>query len=49
MNSSRWGLDEQEPVVLPLDDKDPDRSIKLGLDEQVPMEGRLNSSRWRAG
>ena len=59
MNSSRWRLDEQDPVVLPLDEQDPvvlpldeqdpDRSSRLGVDEQDPVEGRLNSSRWRAG
>ena len=45
MNSSSWRLegvnggDEQYPVVLPLDEQDPDRSSRLGLDEQDPMEG----------
>ena len=43
------GVDEQDPVVLPLDEQDPDRSSRLGQDEQDPVEGRLNSSRWRAG
>ena len=43
MNSERcWGdlekqflvgVDEQDPVVLPLDEQDPDRSSRLGLDE----------------
>jgi hypothetical protein len=50
MNSERcWGgldeqfpvgVDEQDPVVLPLDEQDPDRSSRLGLDGQAP---------WRAG
>ena len=58
MNSSR-GVDEQDPVVLPLDEQYPDRSSRLGLDEQdpvegrmnrtTPVEGRMNSRRWRAG
>ena len=43
------GVDEQDPVVLPLDEQDPDRSSWLGLDEQDPVEGRMNSRRWRAG
>ena len=43
------GVDEQDPVVLPLDEQDPDRSSRLGLDEQDPVEGRMNSRRWRAG
>ena len=30
------GVDEQDPVVLPLDEQDPDRSSRLGLDEQDP-------------
>ena len=52
------GVDEQDPVVLPLDEQDPDRSSRLGLDEQdpvvlpldeqdEPMEGWMNSRRWR--
>ena len=60
MNSERcWGgldeqfpvgVDEQDPVVLPLDEKYPDRSSRLGLDEQDPVEGRMNrTSLWRAG
>ena len=28
------GGDEQDPVVLPLDEQDSDRSSRLGLDEQ---------------
>ena len=43
------GVDEQDPVVLPLDEQDPDRSSRLGLDEQDPVEGWMNSRRWRAG
>ena len=44
------GVDEQDPVVLPLDEQDPDRSSRLGLDEQDhPVEGRMNSRWWRAG
>ena len=36
-------MDEQDPVVLPLDEQDPDRSSRLGLDEQDhPVEGWLN-------
>ena len=60
MNSERcWGgleeqfpvgVDEQDPVVLPLDEQDPDRLSRLGLDElDHPVEGRMNSRRWRAG
>ena len=51
------GVDEQDPMVLPLDEQDPDRSSWLGLDEQdpvegwmnrtTPVEGRMNSRRWR--
>ena len=41
------GVDEQDPVVLPLDEQDPDRSSRLGLDEQDPVEGWMNSRRWR--
>ena len=33
------GVDEQDPVVLPLDEQYPDRSSRLGLDEQDPVEG----------
>ena len=33
------GVDEQDSVVLPLVEQDPDRSSRLGLDEQDPMEG----------
>ena len=36
------GVDEQDPVVLPLDEEDPDRSSRLGLDEQYPVEGWMN-------
>ena len=43
------GVDEQDPVVLPLDEQDPDRSSRLGLDEQDPVEGWMNSSSWRGG
>ena len=44
------GVDEQDPVVLPLDEQDPDRSSRLGLDEQDPVEGRMNRTiPWRAG
>ena len=44
------GVDEQDPVVLPLDEQDPDRSSWLGLDEQDPMEGWMNrTTPWRAG
>ena len=53
------GVDEQDPMVLPLDEQDPDRSSRLELDEQDPhggldeqddpVEGWLNSSWWRAG
>ena len=60
MNSERcWGgldeqfpvgVDEQDPVVLPLDEQDPNRSSWLGLDEQDdPVEGWMNSSPWRGG
>ena len=60
MNSERcWGgldeqflvgVDEQDPVVLPLDEQDPDRSSRLGLDEQDPVEGWMNrTTPWRAG
>ena len=42
------GVDEQDPVVLPLDEQDPDRSSQLGLDEQDPVEGRMNrTTPWR--
>ena len=44
------GVDEQDPMVLPLDEQDPDRSSRLGLDEQDPVEGRMNrTTPWRAG
>ena len=43
------GVDKQDPVVLPLDEQDPDRSSRLGLDEQDPVEGRMNRTPWRAG
>ena len=43
------GVDEQDRVVLPLDERDPDRSSRLGLDEQDPVEGRINrTTPWRA-
>ena len=43
------GVDEQDPVVLPLDEQDHDRSSRLGLDEQDPVEGRMNrTTPWRA-
>ena len=35
-------MDEQDPVVLPLDEQDPDRSSWLGLDKEDPVEGRMN-------
>ena len=41
------GVDEQDPW-LPLDEKDPDRSSRLGLDEQDPVEGWMNrTTPWR--
>ena len=44
------GVDEHDPMVLPLDEQDPDRSSRLGLDEQDPVEGRMNrTTLWRAG
>ena len=44
------GVDEQDPVVLPLDEQDPDRSSRLGLDEQDTVEGWMNrTTPWRAG
>ena len=44
------GVDKHDPVVLPLDEQDHDRSSKLGLDEQDPMDGRMNrTTPWRAG
>ena len=50
MNSSRWGVDEQDPVVFPLDEQDPNRSSRLGLDEKDPVEGRMNrTTPWRVG
>ena len=36
-------VDEQDPMVLPLDEQDPDQSSWLGLDEQDPVVW------WRAG
>ena len=43
------GVDEQVPVVLHLDEQDPGRSSRLGLDEQDPVEGRMNrTTPWRA-
>ena len=39
------GVDEQDPVVLPLDEQDPDRSSRLGLHEQDPVEGWMNRTR----
>ena len=33
------GVDEEDPVGLPLDEQDPDRSSWLGVDEQDPVEG----------
>ena len=42
-------VDEQDPVVLPLDEQDPDRSSRLGLDEQDPVEVWMNRmTPWRA-
>ena len=60
MNSERcWGcldeqfpvgVDEQDLVVLPLDEQDTDRSSRLGLDEQDPVEGRMNrTTPWTVG
>ena len=49
MNSSRWGLDEQDAMVLPLDEHDPDRSSRLGVDEKDPVEGWMNMTPWREG
>ena len=44
------GVDELDPVALPLDEQDPDRSSQLGLDELDPVEGRMNrTTPWRAG
>ena len=44
------GVNEQDPAVLPRDEQDPDRSTQLGLDEQDPVEGRMNrATPWRAG
>ena len=43
------GVDEHDPVVLPLDEQDPDRLSRLGLDEQDPVEGWMNSRWWRGG
>ena len=44
------GVDEQDPVVLPLDEQDPYRSSRLGMDEQYPVEGWMNrTAPWRAG
>ena len=40
------GVDEQDPVVLPLDEQDPDRLSRLGLDEQDPVEAG-GGRRWR--
>ena len=43
------GVHAQDLVVLPLDEQDPDRSSRLGLDEQDPVEGRMNrTTPWRA-
>ena len=44
------GVDKQDPVVLPLDEQDPDRSSRLVLDEQDPVEGWMNrTTPWRDG
>ena len=44
------GVDEHDPMVLPLDEHDPDRSSRLGLDEQDPVESWMNrTTPWRAG
>ena len=44
------GVDERHLVVLPLDEQDPDRSSRLGLDEEDPVEGWMNrTTPWRAG
>ena len=43
-------MDEQDPVALPLDEQDPDRLSRLGLDEEDPVEGWMNRmTPWRAG
>ena len=42
-------MDEQDLVALPLDEQDPDRSSRLGVDEQDPMEGWMNKTPWREG
>ena len=50
MNNSRWGWMNRTPVVLPLDEQDPDRSSRFGLDEQDPVEGWMNMmTLWRTG
>ena len=44
------GVDEQDRVVLPLDEQDPNRSSRLRMDEQDPVEGWMNrTTPWRAG
>ena len=44
------GVDKEDPVVLPLDEHNPDLSSRLGLDEQDPVEGWMNrTTPWRAG
>ena len=44
------GVDEQDPVALPLVEQDPDQSSRLGLDEQDPVEGWMNrTTLWRVG
>ena len=46
------GVDEHDPMVLPLDEQDPDRSSRLGLDEQDPVDEQSQveaggGRRWR--
>ena len=42
------GLDEQFPVGV--DEQDPDRLSRLGLDEQDPVEGWMNKmTPWSTG
>ena len=49
MYSSRWGLDEKDPVVFQLDEQDPDPSSRLRVDEQDPVDGWMNRTLWREG
>ena len=50
MNSSRWGLDEQDPVVVEAIAAalTGPQSIEL-VDEQDPVEDWMNRTPWRAG